>query len=154
MNHTFTSYSAGVLPLNDYHIEWSGLCILRIHDIFSACVVWFTFVSRKQEHLAVGSSGRGLTRSRGHPHFVVASPSPFVPLLYHNLGDLSRGFLKFFSRKFVSRMVGATQLPRTVRPPEGSQLLGGSLPLTPLVYHRPHTKSTGNNAQIRDFFWL
>ena len=27
--------------------------------------------------------------------FVVALPSPFVPLLYHNLGDLSRGFLHF-----------------------------------------------------------
>ena len=40
-----------------YHLSYTrecvGLCILRIHDIFSACVVWFTFVSRKQEHLAV-----------------------------------------------------------------------------------------------------
>ena len=38
--------------------------ILRIHDIFSACAVWFTFVSRTQEHRAVGSSGIGLTDSR------------------------------------------------------------------------------------------
>ena len=45
--------------------EKGGLCILRIHDIFSACVVWFTFVSRTQEHRAVGSSGIGLTDSRG-----------------------------------------------------------------------------------------
>ena len=28
--------------------------------------------------------------------FVVALPSPFVPLLYHTLRDLSRGFLNFF----------------------------------------------------------
>lgn len=41
------------------------MCILHIHDILSACVVWFTFVYRKQEHLAVGSSRRGLTDSRG-----------------------------------------------------------------------------------------
>ena len=73
-----------------------------------------------------------------------------TPLLYHNLGDLSRGVLKLFSRKFVSRMVGSTQLPRTVRPPEGSQLLGESLPLTSLVYHRPHQKSIGNVTQIRE----
>ena len=79
MYHTFSSCSAGVLPLNDYRIEWSGLCILRIHDIFSACVVWFTFVYRKQEHLAVGSWGIGLTDSRGSHRFGFAVPSPFVP---------------------------------------------------------------------------
>ena len=31
----------------------SGFCILRILDIVSACEVWFTFIFRKQEHLAV-----------------------------------------------------------------------------------------------------
>ena len=73
---------------------------------------WFTFIYRKCEHLAVGSSGRGLTRSRGHPHFVVASPSPVVPLLYHTLRDLSRGFSNFFlcwvmtSSKRFERWVG------------------------------------------------
>ena len=56
---------------------------------------WFTFIYRKCEHLAVGSLGQGLTRSRGHPPFVVALPSPFVPLLYHTLRGLSRGFLHF-----------------------------------------------------------
>ena len=74
----------------------NGFCILRILDIFSACEVWFTFVYRKQEHLAVGSSEQGLTRSRGHPHFVVALSSPFVPLLYHTLRGLSRGLRNFF----------------------------------------------------------
>lgn len=29
------------------------MCILRIHDIVSACVVWFTFLYRTQEHHAV-----------------------------------------------------------------------------------------------------
>lgn len=75
----------------------------------------------------------------------------FCTLIVSQLGWFVKGFLEIFSRKFVSRMVGSTQLPRTVRPPEGSQRLGGSLPLTSLVYHRPPQKSTGNVAQIRDF---
>ena len=77
----------------------------------------------------------------------------FCTLIVSQLGRFVKGFLEIFSRKFVSRMVGSTQLPRTVRPPEGSQLLGGSLPLTSLVYHRPSQKSTGNVVQIRDFSW-
>ena len=57
---------------------------------------WFTFIYRKCEHLAVGSSEQGLTRSRGHPHFVVASPSPVVLSLYHTLWHLSSTFLSKF----------------------------------------------------------
>ena len=132
--------------------EKGGLCILRIRNIFSACAVWFTFVSRTQEHRAVGSSGIGLTDSRGsfplwdclsltswiycttnllvcqylfekilrrwwelNPHFPMANVSKwatllylshfcgsrtvlphrhFVPLLYHTLRGLSRGFFE------------------------------------------------------------
>ena len=44
-----------------------GFCIVHSSHILSAWGVWFTFVYRKHEHLAVGSSDRGLTRSRGHP---------------------------------------------------------------------------------------
>ena len=73
-----------------------GLCILRIHDIFSACVVWFTFVYRKQEHLAVGSLGNGLTDSRGSHLFGFAIPSPFVSLLYYIGSGLSRLFSNLF----------------------------------------------------------
>ena len=131
------------------HPRESGFCILRILDIFSACEVWFTFVFRTQEHRAVGSSGNGLTYSRGDPpssrlpyprllypycittwvicqevfrnflkflfkqhHSLGRCGPPVVslvtgddslsflltPLLYHNLGDLSRGFLHFFRR--------------------------------------------------------
>ena len=56
-----------------------GFCILRIPNIFSACGVWFTFVYRTQEHRAVGSSGNGLTYSRGNPP---SSRLPYPRLLY------------------------------------------------------------------------
>ena len=79
------------------------------------------------------------------------SRTSFVPLLYHNLGDLSRGFLKFFSRKLRAGRLGHTQPLPTVRHLAWvSQLPRCSLPLTMIVYHRPHQKSIGNVAQIRD----
>lgn len=56
----------------------NGFCILRIPYIISARGVWFTFIFRKQEHLAVGSWGRGLTDSRGS--LPLGLPCP--PLLY------------------------------------------------------------------------
>ena len=142
----FSSCSAGVLPLDEHHRR-SGFCILRILDIFSACEVWFTFVSRTQEHRAVedfvvkvlhdsrgsrrftfallpslcfyysillticqalfliffgGNGGACPSKSRvwAELHRLTAFPKSlavpiplaFVPLLYHNLGDLSRGF--------------------------------------------------------------
>ena len=71
-----------------------GYCIVHNPLLLQPLRHWSTFIFRKYEHLAVGSSGRGLTRSRGHPHFVVASPSPFVSLLYHNLDNLSRGIFE------------------------------------------------------------
>ena len=82
-----------------------------------------------------------------------APPVPILltPLLYHNLGGLSRGFLHFFS------MTGTYQAFLRTFPYHRTQCRGplgrGALylPLTPIVYHRPHTKSIGNVAQIRDF---
>ena len=60
-------------------IEWrNGFCILRIPYIISARGVWFTFIFRKQEHLAVGSWGKELTDSRGS--LPLGLPCP--PLLY------------------------------------------------------------------------
>ena len=56
-----------------------GFCILRIPNIFSACGVWFTFVFRKQEHLAVGSS---VTRSYSLSWAPTFSWSPCPRLLY------------------------------------------------------------------------
>ena len=165
--------------------EKDGLCILRIHDIFSACVVWFTFVSRTQEHRAVGSSGIGLTDSRGsfplwdclsltswiycttnllvcqylfekilrrwwelNPHFPMANVSKwatllylshfcgsrtvlphrhFVPLSYHTLRGLSRGFLNFlFGREILFYF---TQLRI------GERLFAPVCLLTLLLYH-------------------
>ena len=73
-----------------------------------------------------------------------------TPLLYHNLGGLSRGFLHFFS------MTGTYQAFLRTFPYHRTQCRGplgrGALylPLTPIVYHRPHTKSIGNVAQIRE----
>ena len=67
----------------------------------------------------------------------------FVPLLYHNLGDLSRGFYifsEFFSRAPTPVLHSQWQ----------AFVYGYPLPLTPLVYHRQHQKSIGNNAQIRE----
>ena len=63
----------------------------------------------------------------------------FVPLLYHNLGDLSRDFY-IFSRtsKSCFNPVGKSCVPSVF------------LPLTMIVYHRLHQKSIGNNAQIRE----
>ena len=58
--------------------ERGGLCSRHIRNILSACAVWFTFIYRKPTHLAVGSSGTGLTGSRGLSLFRVAVPSPVV----------------------------------------------------------------------------
>ena len=66
--------------------------------------------------------------------------------------EFVKGFFKIFLKKFVSRMVGSTQLPRTVRPPEGSQLLGESLPLTSLLYHNSGNLSRGLLKKIATFF--
>ena len=94
---------------------------------------WFTFIYRKCEHLAVGSLGRGLTDSRGSAVLLVALPSPFVPLLYHTLRGLSRGFLHFFSWLFPI-CVMVLRFLLTVKgtfPKLGTR----SFLLTPLLYH-------------------
>ena len=99
-------------------MEGSGLCTLRIHDILSACVVWFTFVFRTQGHRAVGSWGDGLTRSRGLRLFAVATPSPFVPLVYHTLGSLSRGFFRFLEKLRDYKAVDSTPGCLSALPPD------------------------------------
>ena len=42
--------------------------------------------------------------------------TPFVPLLYHNLSDLSRGFLHFFSKSGASVDLLPSGLPFTLSP--------------------------------------
>ena len=59
-----------------------------------------------------------------------------------------RNFLKFLFKQHHS--LGRCD-PLVVSLVTGGDSL--SFPLTPIVYHRPHTKSTGNVAQIRDFSW-
>jgi hypothetical protein len=61
----------------NYRMEM-GYCIAHNPLLFQPLRHWFTFIYRKCEHLAVGSLGQGLTRSRGHP--LLWSPCP--PLLY------------------------------------------------------------------------
>ena len=55
-------------------------CILRIPNIISARGVWFTFISRTQEHRAVGDLRGGTYSSLVGLAFWLL-PSPFVPLL-------------------------------------------------------------------------
>ena len=70
-------------------------------------------------------------------------PLLLTPLLYHNLGDLSRGFLHFL-RTFFS---GA---PTPVLHSQWQAFVCGyPLPLTMIVYHTSPQKSTWQNAQIR-----
>ena len=99
---TFTSSSASVLPF-ELPRHRGGFCSRHIPNIVSACGVWFTFVSRYTYTpcgRVMGQRSYGL--SWVFP-FGTALPSPFVPLLYHNLGDLSRGFWNFFQRTFFTR---------------------------------------------------
>ena len=137
---------------------------------------------------------QGLTRlSWGLPSASALLPS-FVPLLYHTLRGLSRGFSNFFEKSFrlalshsyqclgvcgllpspldtlivsqLGRFVKGfftfffepSKVSQWLRPPDlpasaGSDF-GGTpctpLPLTPIAYHRPHQKSIGNIAQIRE----
>ena len=95
-----------LIDLSRGNLDFFGFCSRHIPNIVSACGVWFTFVFRTPTHHAVGSWGEVLCSSRGLLGLVscprwlslrVASPSPFVPLLYHNLGDLSRVFFEFLS---------------------------------------------------------
>ena len=98
--------------------------------------------------------------------------SLFVPLLYHNLGDLSRVFFEFLSNGLKVWWVPlalSTSLtlyhnlgdlsrgfPNFFLTFSRGSYWGGysvwyfPLPLTMIVYYRPHTKSIGNVAQIRE----
>ena len=113
-----------------------GYCIVHNPLLLQPLRHWFTFIFRKYEHLAVGSWGKGLTRSRGHPPFVVALPSPFVPLLYHTLRGLSRGFLNFFCS--VGRFCFTSPNYALGR---GCSLLSASF--VPLLYHNLGDLSRG-----------
>ena len=104
---------------------------------------------------------------------MVALPSPFVPLLYHTLRGLSRGFLNFFQEIFLGKSTyrfGSLLTLSSLHPycittwvisqgvfyiflrtlPAGfADPFGLPLPLTMIVYHTPPQKSTWQNVQIR-----
>ena len=104
-----------------------GYCIAHNPLLFQPLRHWFTFIYRKCEHLAVEDFiVKDLLDSRGsclwllpcfpllwwlewdlNPHSPLAQQSSyqlndptisFVPLLYHTLRGLSRGFLTFFKK--------------------------------------------------------
>ena len=69
----------------------------------------------------------------------------FCTLIVSHFKGFVKGFLTF-SQNFFSRA------PTPVLHSQWQAFVYGyPLPLTMIVYHRPHTKSTGNVAQIRDF---
>ena len=78
-----------------------------------------------------------------------------TPLLYHNLGGLSRGFLSFFKKLFEVPDCGwrLTLSPRTTRGLPHISWVGAYLPLTlQIIAHLP-TECNRQNAQNRDFYF-
>ena len=74
-----------------------GYCIVHNPLLLQPLRHWFTFIFRKHEHLAVEDFVvKVLYDSRGSRLFALALHPSFVPLLYHNLGDLSGVFTFFF----------------------------------------------------------
>ena len=68
-----------------------------IRDIFSACAVWFTFISRTPTPRAVEDFiVKGLPVPDGTCHSASALLPSFTSLLYHKSCDLSRGIFNFF----------------------------------------------------------
>ena len=76
---------------------------------FVACVIRHFFSSAALVHICIPHTGTPCGRVIGNKvllalvgtHlFVVALPSPFVPLLYHTFKGLSRGFFNFFEKSF------------------------------------------------------
>ena len=98
--HNPTDESAGATQLTYHHKNEVGFCILRILDIVSACEVWFKFIYRKQEHLAVGSSGQGLTRSHGHRTFRGCLALPFCAFIITQLRWFVKTLFEFFKKIF------------------------------------------------------
>ena len=79
----------------------------------------------------------------------------FVPLLYHNLGGLSRGFLKFLLRKLRAGRLGHTQPLPTVRHLAWvSQLPEVFPPLDTNSIPHPSPDCNRQNVQNRDFYFL
>ena len=76
--------------------------------------------------------------------------------LYHNLGDLSRGFLSFFKKLFEVPNCGwrLTLSPRTTMGLPHISWVRSYLPLTlQIIAHLP-TECNRQNAQNRDFYFL
>ena len=80
----------------NYHDRLSGFCSRYIPNIVSARGVWFTLIYRNTYTPCGRIVGQRSYRLSWVFPFGTALPSPFVPLLYHNLGGLSRGFYIFF----------------------------------------------------------
>ena len=74
-----------------------GYCIAHNPLLLQLLGHWsHTYIPQTRTPCGRGLWRQGLTDSHGSHHFGLCLASLFVPLLYHNLGDLSRGCRQFF----------------------------------------------------------
>ena len=79
---------------------------------------------------------------------VASLPSPLDTLIVSQLGWFVKREIEIFSTFFALLLSVPLLLNRALHSRHSLRSL-----LTMIVYHRPHTKSIGNVAQIRDFSW-
>ena len=108
-------------------MEW-GIVSYIIRYYFNPCGTGPHLYSANTNTLRSVHRNKDLLALVGTHIFVVALPSPFVPLLYHTLRGLSRGFLNFFCS--VGRFCFTSPNYALGR---GCSLLSASF--VPLLYH-------------------
>ena len=107
---------------------------------------WFTFIFRKHEHLAVGSSGRGLTDSRGSALFRGRLTLAFCTLIVSYFKGFVKGFLlKFFNFfcPYLHQSMG-----------RALAIAYSHLPLTLQIIAHLHTDFNRQNTQIREKYFF
>ena len=119
-----------------------GYCIVHNPLLLQPLRHWFTFISRKYEHLAVEDFVvKVLYDSRGSRRFTFAL-LPSLCLYYSTLDWVCQGV----SANFLSILLHF--LLATLQTFWGTRLEVCYFPLTPIVYHRPHQKSSTFSKKI------
>ena len=102
-------------PLDHYSQEChppqeGGFCdpVIPSPTLFQPVGVWFTFVSRTGTPCGRVMGQKVLRLSWDFPLGLPCPPSPFVPLLYHNLRFVKRVFRRKKSQLFFTRAVSYT----------------------------------------------
>lgn len=146
--HNTTCSQVEVALLSLPHPRESGFCILRILNIFSACEVWFTFIFRKQEHLAVGSS---VTRS-----YSLSWASTFRGRLALSFCTLIVSYFKGFVKRFFELFsFGREILFYFTQLRIGERLFAPVCLFTFLLYHTLGGLSRGFSNFLKNLFgWL